>query len=101
MGRGVKQMSTEILLEIKLPFQKPQNVLVRKMNNGIYRLAIFDRFDRVEFLNGEYVGFGVIVFNTCKFPRIVRLVIKDTWDEALFRNFEGQVVDVDVREIYQ
>jgi hypothetical protein len=94
-------MKKEILLEIKLPYQKPQNVLVRKMHNGIYRLAIFDRFDRVEFLNGEDVGFDVIVFNTCKFPRIVRLVLKKTWDEGLFRNFEGQVLNIEVREILE
>lgn len=92
-------MSREILLELKLPYQKPQNVLVRKMGNGIYRLGLFDRFDRVEFLNGEDIGFGIIVFHTSKFPRIVRLTLRDTWDEGIFRNFEGQVIDIEVREI--
>jgi hypothetical protein len=101
VGRGARKMSRELLLEIKLPYQKPQNVLVRKMNNGLYRLALFDRFDRVEYLNGEYIGFGVIMFNTCKFPRIVRLVLKDTWDEGLYRNFEGQTVNIEVREIHE
>lgn len=87
----------EYLLEIKLPFQRPQNVLVRQMMNGIYRLALLDRFDRVEYLNGEYVGFHIIVFETCRFPRTVRLVAKSDWSEVIFKNFEGQFVDVEVK----
>lgn len=89
----------EYLLEIKLPYQRPQNILVRQMANGIYRLALMDRFDRVEYLNGEFVGFGVVVFSTCRFPRAVRLVVKDDWSEAIFKNFEGQFVEVEVRAI--
>jgi len=87
----------EYLLEVKLPYQKPQNILVKQMHNGIYRLALLDRFDRVEYLNGEYVGFDVIVFSTCRYPRVVRLVAKTDWSEVIFKNFEGQFVDVEVR----
>lgn len=92
-------MAHEILLELKLPYQKPQNVCIRHMFNGVYRMAIIDRFDRVEYLNGEDVGFGIIVFHTCKFPRIVRLTIKKDWSEAIYRNFEGQTVMIEVRPI--
>ncbi len=87
----------EFLLEVKLPFQKPQNVLIRQMFNGIYRMALLDRFDRVEYLNGEEIGFGILVFSTCRYPRIVRLVIKTDWSEAIFRNFEGQSVPIEVK----
>lgn len=89
----------EHLLEVKLPYQKPQNILIRQMANGVYRLALLDRFDRVEHLNGEDIGFGILVFSTCRYPRIVRLVIKTDWSEAIFRNFEGQSVTVEVKLI--
>ena len=87
----------EYLLEVKLPYQKPQNILIRRMINGVYRLALLDRFDRVEHLNGEDIGFGILVFSTCRYPRIVRLVMKSDFSEAIFRNFEGQSVAVEIK----
>ena len=89
----------EIILEVKLPYQKPQNILIRQMFNGIYRLALLDRFDRVEYLNGQDIGFDIIVFSTCRFPRIIRLVVKTDWSEAIFTNFEGQSVPVEIRKL--
>jgi hypothetical protein len=88
----------EFLIELKLPYQKPQIINVRMMANGIYRMAVLDRFDRVETLSGEEIGFGIIMFQTFKFPRIIRLVVRENWSEALYRNWEGQAVLVDIHK---
>lgn len=89
----------EILVELKLPYQKVQIARVRQLVTGQFRIGVQDRFDRIEWLNGEEVGFGVIVFQTLRFPRIVRLVVREDWTEALFRNFEGQSVPIGIRKI--
>lgn len=89
----------EMLVELKLPWQKVQIARVRHLATGQYRIGIADRFDRIEWLNGEEVGFDVIVFQTLRFPKITRLVVRNDWTEALFRNFEGQSVPVGVRKI--
>lgn len=82
---------------MKLPWQKPQIISVRAMPNGRYRTAIMDRFDRMTWLDGEHVGFDIIVFQTMKFPKITRLVFKDDFSQALFRNWEGQTLEVECR----
>lgn len=63
----------EYLLEIKLPYQRPQNILVRQMANGIYRLALMDRFDRVEYLNGEFVGCALCLITKIILSPMVKL----------------------------
>jgi len=89
----------ETLVEIKLPHQKPQIVCVRLLATGLYRLGLVDRFDRMEYLNGETVGFDITIFQTLRFPRLTRLVVRGDWEAAMFRNFEGQTVSVPVRRV--
>lgn len=98
-NNGLSQwgFNVEILVELKLPHQKAQIVRVRRLLTGQMRVGIRDRFDRLEWLNGEEIGFGIIVFQTLKFPKIARLVVRNDWSEALFRNFEGQSVQVEIK----
>lgn len=66
------------------------------MPNGVYRTSILDRYDRVEWLQGEDVGFDIIVFQSMRFPRTTRLTMKKDFSQALFRNFEGQALEVEI-----
>jgi hypothetical protein len=90
-------MMIESLIQLKLPFQKPQVVRLKRFGPALFRLGLFDRYDRVEWLQGELVGFGIIVFHTYRSPKVLRLVLRDDFSEALYRNFEGQTVEIDVK----
>jgi hypothetical protein len=96
---GVLNMFEKVYCRLLLPWQKPQNIEIRMLPNGTYRTSIVDRYDRVEWLAGEDVGFDVLVFQSMRFPRTTRLTIKKTWDEAIFRNFEGQALEVEIFRI--
>jgi hypothetical protein len=90
-------MMIESLIQLKLPFQKPQTVRLKRLGAALYRLGLFDRYDRVEWLEGELVGFGIIVFTTYRRPKVIRLVLRDDFSEGLYRNFEGQTIEIDVK----
>lgn len=90
-------MMIESLIQLKLPFQKPQVVRLKRFGPTLFRLGLFDRYDRVEWLQGELVGFGIIVFHTYRSPKVIRLVLRDDFSEGLYRNFEGQTVEIDVK----
>jgi hypothetical protein len=84
---------------LHLPWQKPQHIEIKRLANGVYRTSILDRYDRVEWLMGEDVGFDVIVFKNMKFPRTTLLTIKSDWSQALFKNWEGQSLEVEIYRV--
>jgi hypothetical protein len=92
-------MGRSQVIKLYLPHQKPQIVDLREVAPRVYRLNIFDRFDRVETLHGEDIGLDIILFRSSRFPRITRLVMKKDFSQAIFRNFEGQEIEVDVHKL--
>lgn len=83
-------------LKIILPYQRPQVIELRWLPNNTIRTSIADRYDRVEWLNGEQVGFGILVFYSMRAPRIIRFTMRDDFSEAIYRNFEGQSLEVEI-----
>jgi hypothetical protein len=84
--------------KLSLPFQKPQHIEILSLHNGFLRTSIIDRFDRVEWLLGEDVGFDILVFHAVRVPRIMRLTIRD-YKDAIFRNQQGEVFDVSIERV--
>ena len=87
------------LCRLLLPYQRPQNIEVRQFPNLSYRTSIADRYDRVEWLMGEDVGFDVLVFQSMRFPRTTRLTILADFSRAIFKNYEGQCLEVEIFKI--
>lgn len=82
--------------KLHLPWQKPQKIEIRWLANGVFRTSIVDRYDRREWLQGEDVGFDIIVFQSMRFPRTTRLTVKKNLTQAIYKNFEGQSLEVEI-----
>lgn len=86
--------------EITIPRQDPQVVEVRLWGGGASRLALKDRFDRLVFLDGEDVGFGVTVYRQQKpHPPRIKLVISGNYEEAIYTSFDGLKHNVTIRSL--
>jgi hypothetical protein len=48
---------------------------------------------------GEDVGFDVLVFQSMRFPRTTRLTILADFSRAIFKNYEGQCLEVEIFKI--
>lgn len=80
-----------------LPWQPPQRVTVRELTRGIYRLALFDKFERKINFVGTDIGFNVSLFKST-FDQSY-LVVKGRFDEVIYKSAKGTPESVTVLDI--
>jgi hypothetical protein len=82
---------------IRLPWQEPQSIEVRRVGR-VYLFSFFDLYERRVYVEGSEAGYGVTIFHSRDMFRLTRFVVKGPWEHAQYRDWRGRTHTVEVEK---
>lgn len=75
---------------IQIPWQPPQEILVKKVG-GCQIFSFIDRYGTSKVFYGFDIAYGVSLFQTKYMYSVEKMIVKNDWEEAIYTDKSGKI----------
>ena len=83
------------IFTLKLAWQKPQTIHVRKVGNS-YIFSFVDQLERLIHVEGQDVGFEVTKFSSRDLFHLTTFVVFGEWEQVTYKDWRGRILPVEI-----